>query len=121
MGHPRRLQPVPLRCRICERECDSLTRSGRCPRCRYARRSSGGLVDNHTPWEEDDRCWYVVAHHPNGITLDDCASLMNISRERVRQIEAEALGKLRDAHPELLAYLSGLEPGHSLPDLGEVA
>lgn len=52
------------------------------------------LPDLHVPWEESDWSWYVVAHHPNGLTLDEIGQLMGITRERVRQIEQKAFGKL---------------------------
>lgn len=40
-------------------------------------------------------------------TLDDCAANFNVTRERIRQIEAKALRKLR--HPSRLAHLSTVD------------
>jgi hypothetical protein len=52
------------------------------------------IIDRITPFEEDDKCWYVTACHPDGITLEEVGTLINCTRERVRQIEATALRKL---------------------------
>jgi len=65
------------------------------------------LVNLVTPWEEDDRCWYVVAHHPGGLTLRQIGDIVGLTRERVRQIEAMALHKLR-RHPRRAAALMQL-------------
>ena len=46
-------------------------------------------------WKLDDRAWYVVACHPQGLTLEEIGSLMGVTRERVRQIEEEAFAKIR--------------------------
>jgi len=54
------------------------------------------VIDGHTPWIYDDRCWYLVMCHPEGLTLEQIGLAMGISREWVRQIEAAALRKLRD-------------------------
>jgi transcriptional regulator with XRE-family HTH domain len=45
-------------------------------------------------WEEDDACWYAVACHPHGLTIEQVAALTGYTSERVRQIELEALAKL---------------------------
>lgn len=52
-------------------------------------------IDAYTPWELDDVCWYVVACHPDGLTLAEIGELLGVTRERVRQIETAALEKLR--------------------------
>jgi hypothetical protein len=38
----------------------------------------------------------VVSKNPDGITLDQTAGLLGVTRERVRQIEATALAKMLD-------------------------
>lgn len=48
------------------------------------------------PWDDDDYAWYVVAHHPDGLSLEQVAALMGVTDERVRQIEQEAFAKLRE-------------------------
>jgi len=59
------------------------------------------------PWEDDPRAQYVVAHHPDGITLDEVGLLLGVTRERVRQIEESALRKLKNQHGsrEVVAFL----------------
>jgi hypothetical protein len=47
------------------------------------------------PWEEDDWCWYAVAHHPDGLSQDQIAALTGWSQQRVDEIEKSALAKLR--------------------------
>lgn len=57
-------------------------------------------------WEDDDHAWYVVAHHPEGLTLEQIGAVMGLSDERVRQIVEEALEKLRqlaEIRAEMLA------------------
>ena len=53
------------------------------------------LIDMRTPYADDDRCWYVVEAHPDGLTLDEIGQLMGVTREWVRQIEERALAHLR--------------------------
>jgi hypothetical protein len=53
------------------------------------------LVDASTRYERDDRCWYVTAVHPDGLTLEEVGHLLCVTRERIRQIERKALRKLR--------------------------
>lgn len=63
------------------------------------------LIDHWTPWEEDDRCWLVVALHPTGIGLKEIGELMGIGYEGVRLLEQSALRKLREKHPDVLRRL----------------
>jgi hypothetical protein len=53
------------------------------------------LIDRDTSFDDDDKCWYVIACHPDGLSLDEIGQLINCTRERVRQIELTALRKLR--------------------------
>jgi len=46
------------------------------------------------PWELEETCALDVAEHDH-CTLLEIGQLMNLTRERVRQIEADALEKLR--------------------------
>jgi hypothetical protein len=46
------------------------------------------------PWEKDDWCWYAVACHPDGLTLEQVGALMGCMPERIRRIELDALAKL---------------------------
>jgi len=59
------------------------------------------------PWEDDPRAKYVVAHHPDGITLDEIGLLLGVTRERVRQIVESALRKLKNqpGSREVVAFL----------------
>lgn len=63
-------------------------------RGRPGKHAADALIDNDTPWEEDDRAWYVVACHPGGLTLDQLGQLYGVTRERIRQIESSALKTL---------------------------
>jgi transcriptional regulator with XRE-family HTH domain len=48
------------------------------------------------PWEQDDWCWYAVAHHADGLAQDQVAALTGWSVHRVDQLEKSALAKLRN-------------------------
>lgn len=52
-------------------------------------------LDPFTPWTEDKGCRYIVACHPDGLTLDQVGQLFGVTGERIRQIEEKALRKLR--------------------------
>jgi hypothetical protein len=47
------------------------------------------------PWELEDSCALDVADR-GGITLEEVGLVMNLTRERIRQLETRALLKLRD-------------------------
>ncbi|MAK46054.1 MAG: hypothetical protein CMI24_02175 [Opitutae bacterium] len=48
-------------------------------------------------------CVWVSKHDPGRcLTLEEIAAIMGVTRERVRQIEAQALKKLR--HPSRMQY-----------------
>lgn len=49
------------------------------------------------PWEMRTSCVLDVAEsHPNGLSLTDIGENVGLTRERIRQIEREAIAKLRD-------------------------
>lgn len=47
-------------------------------------------------WDVHEDAKRAVAEHPAGMTLEEIGAKMNITRERVRQIENSALRKLRE-------------------------
>jgi hypothetical protein len=60
------------------------------------------LEDAFDPWSDLEWAEHVdamqaVASHPEGMTLEQIGQHMGITRERVRQIEAGALRKLKNA------------------------
>jgi hypothetical protein len=58
------------------------------------------------PWELTDTCALDVAER-GGVTLEDVGEILNLTRERVRQVEVTGLQKLRDisAKEELDAFI----------------
>lgn len=58
------------------------------------------------PWELTHSCALDVASH-GGVTLDEVGSIMNLTRERIRQIEIRAL--TRKVYPALKAQGIGSE------------
>jgi hypothetical protein len=58
------------------------------------------------PWELTHSCALDVAEQ-GGITLEEVGELLNLTRERIRQVEVSGLMKLKDAGGDaLVAYLS---------------
>ncbi len=51
-------------------------------------------------WELSETCALDVADR-GGITLEEVGELLNLTRERIRQVEAKGLEKLRDEHDEV--------------------
>jgi hypothetical protein len=51
-------------------------------------------------WEMEDTCALDVADR-GGITLEEVGEIMNLTRERIRQVELHGLQKLRDAQEAL--------------------
>jgi hypothetical protein len=56
------------------------------------------------PWEIPETCALDVAERGEH-TLDEIGDLLNLSHERVRNIEARALARLHEEHGEELARL----------------
>ena len=50
------------------------------------------------PWDLKQTCALDVADQ-NGITLEDVGEIMNLTRERIRQVEVRGLAKLRAMSP----------------------
>lgn len=68
-------------------------------------------------WEMPETCALdVIDAHPDGLTLDDLGAILNVTRERIRQIEGAAAGLLEG--DRLARALAGVESVHSR---GEVA
>lgn len=52
------------------------------------------------PWELADTCSLDVAER-DGLTLEEVGEILNLTRERIRQIEVSALHALRDTIDDL--------------------
>jgi hypothetical protein len=66
---------------------------------------SGAIKINHPDrevWELAETCALDVADRGDGVTLEEVGTLMNITRERVRQVEGRALVQLRRLAPQAL-------------------
>jgi hypothetical protein len=74
------------------------------------RRAKGRIYDpwSDLEWEQHAEAKEVVAAHPDGMTLEEVGRWLGITRERVRQIEAGALVKLRDGTGGATATVGGL-------------
>lgn len=92
---------VPGTCRICRRVASDLSRSGRCDVCSLVHDDPADppAVDATTPWDDDEVARAAVARNPDGMSLTQIGGLLDVTRERVRQIETEALAKLRARAP----------------------
>ena len=47
------------------------------------------------PWELEETCALDVVEREQGVTLETVGSIMNLTRERVRQVESAAKDKLK--------------------------
>lgn len=56
--------------------------------------------------ELEETCALDVAER-GGVTLEEVGSIMNLTRERIRQVEASGLDKLRESGRDLDAFLDG--------------
>lgn len=66
---------------------------------------TGAIKINHPdkePWELDETCSLDVSERGDGVTLEEVGELLNITRERVRQVEGKALVQLRRLAPPAL-------------------
>jgi len=48
-------------------------------------------------WQLEETCALDVAERPGGVTLEEVGAIMNLTRERIRQLEAIGLKRLEDA------------------------
>lgn len=60
----------------------------------YTENHSDNFRD-HLTWENDTEARNFVAQHPEGATLKEIGDHFGVSRERVRQIQKDALLRLR--------------------------
>ena len=59
-------------------------------------------------WELEETCALDVAER-GGITLEEVGDIMNLTRERIRQVEVSGLQKLRDGEVSLETFMDGRE------------
>ena len=57
-------------------------------------------------WQLEETCALDVAER-GGITLEEVGDIMNLTRERIRQVEASGLDKLRTGEASLSSFLGG--------------
>jgi hypothetical protein len=56
-------------------------------------------------WELEETCALDVAEeHPEGVVLERVGELMNLTRERIRQVESRAVDKVRSAVDDPLNF-----------------
>ena len=60
-----------------------------------ARERAGAIVDGTTRYADDIAAQLCVAAFPGGMELEEIGEAMGMSRQRVQQIEAQALESLR--------------------------
>lgn len=59
-----------------------------------SRPTRAAYIDDRTPYEADFKARVFVSMHPNGATLESVAAMFDVTRERIRQIEASAISRL---------------------------
>ena len=69
-------------------------------------------------WEMKETCALDVADR-GGITLEEVGEILNLTRERIRQVEVRGLGKMRDETVDgrIRARAEGLPGWHGRPVL----
>lgn len=84
-------------CRCMERPCPFVG----CKHHLYLDVSPRGGIKFNFPdlevWELQETCALDVAERPGGVTLEEVGAIMNLTRERIRQLEAIGLQRLQDA------------------------
>ncbi|NIQ91042.1 MAG: DNA-binding protein [Nitrospinaceae bacterium] len=55
---------------------------------------------NREPWELDQTCALDICEAEDGVTLEEIGIVMNLTRERVRQIEEKVLNRLKETAPD---------------------
>lgn len=71
-------------------------------------RESGSIVINYPDkevWELEDSCVLDIIDKEEEITLEETGNRLNLTRERIRQIEKNAVSKIKRIHAPDLAYL----------------
>ncbi len=104
---PKPIDPAPgyRACRACGAHFDTLLRSElggvynidgslNCELHRGMRAPLAVGLDAVTRYDDDEQAQAFVAAHPDGATLEEIGELWGITRERVRQIERDALRQL---------------------------
>lgn len=98
------------RCTSCGRlrPREDLSRTGRCTDCGSAHVerafARGAIVHPTLAYALDEAAQRFVAEHPDGATLDEVGAAIGMTRERIRQIEDDAIAKMRRRAP-----LAGLD------------
>lgn len=96
-------------CRHAERPCLYVS-------CRYhlyldVNPATGSIKINFPDknvWELEETCALDVAER-GGVTLEEVGDIMNLTRERIRQVEVAGLEKLRVSEGELETFIDGRE------------
>lgn len=96
-------------CRQAERPCLFVS-------CRYhlyldVNPNTGSIKINFPDkniWELEETCALDVAER-GGVTLEEVGDIMNLTRERIRQVEVAGLEKLRSAEGDLETFIDGRE------------
>jgi len=96
-------------CRHAERPCLYVS-------CRYhlyldVNPNTGSIKINFPDkniWELEETCALDVAER-GGVTLEEVGDIMNLTRERIRQVEVAGLDKLRASEGELETFIDGRE------------
>jgi hypothetical protein len=98
--YPARDYPRPhtrAECRNMERPCPFVG----CKHHLYLDVSPRGGIKFNFPdlevWELEETCALDVADRPGGVTLEEVGAIMNLTRERIRQLEAIGLQRLEEA------------------------
>ena len=50
-------------------------------------------------WELEETCSLDIAERERGVTLEEVGNVMNLTRERVRQVEVSGLAKIKEEGP----------------------
>lgn len=88
--------------------------AGTCPKCfgRHDVLLCEGAAATFDPWveldwEDHEEAQALVRENPGGMTLEDIGKAMGITRERVRQIESQALEKLQKGSGDDIVTILG--------------
>lgn len=110
----------PNGCTVCG-EPVSVRKYLRCDRCVEAgvvAPSGPARIDGITRYDDDPECQRFVEEHPGGASIYEIGDALGISGERVRQIEAVALRRLRARLALVGLSIEDLAPGRAHPLAG---